>query len=52
MIKSIIREHHLTPCVIDAFFLDAIDYHGIEWWYNDIIEADKQLKASLPKPKK
>lgn len=52
MIKSIIREHHLTPGVIDAFFLDAADYHGIEWWYNDVIESDKQLKDSLPKPKK
>jgi hypothetical protein len=35
--------------VIDAFFLDAIDYHGIEWWYEDVKQVAKELKE--PKKK-
>lgn len=45
MIKSVVREHHFTPSVIDAFFIDDADYHGIEFWYNDIKEVTKELKS-------
>jgi len=49
MIKSIIREHHLTPSVIDAFFLDDNDYHGLEFWYNDVVEVNKTInKKATP----
>ena len=39
----IVREHHFLPTEIDAFFLDDIDYHGLEYWYNDILEVNKEL---------
>lgn len=43
IIRSIIREHHFRPCEIDAFFLDAKDYHGIAWWYEDLEIVNKKL---------
>lgn len=49
MIKSIVREHHFPPKVIDAFFLDEIDYRGLEFWYNDIVEVDKEIKSKQKK---
>ena len=45
MVKSVVREHHFTPAVIDAFFIDAIDWHGLEYWYNDVKEVNESLKA-------
>jgi hypothetical protein len=41
MIKLVVREHHFPPAVIDAFFLDDADYHGLEFWVNDTIELIK-----------
>lgn len=44
IIKSVVREHHFSPAEIDAFFLDDIDYHGLEFWYNDVRQVSKELK--------
>jgi hypothetical protein len=42
MIKSVVREHHFTPDVIDAFFIDyESDWHGLEWWYKDVEDSRK-----------
>jgi len=30
---------------IDAFFIDNIDYKGIEFWYEDVKEVVKDMKA-------
>lgn len=30
---------------IDAFFIDDIDYKGLEYWYNDILEVNAELEA-------
>jgi len=38
IIKSVNREHHYTPAIIDAFFLDRIDWHGLIWHYEDIVQ--------------
>lgn len=35
-ILSVALEHHFTPAVIDALFADAVDYHGLDWWYDEI----------------
>ncbi len=43
-IKSIIREHHFGPSIIDAFFLDAIDYNGLDFYYNDIKEVNREIE--------
>lgn len=45
MIKSVLREHHYPPQVIDALFVDAIDYHGLEFLYNDILEVSKEIET-------
>jgi hypothetical protein len=41
-ILSVAGEHHFTPAVIDALFADAIDHHGLDWWYNDIEKRTKK----------
>ena len=51
IIKSIIREHHFPPQVIDALFVDDQDYHGLEWWYNDVRQAGEEFEAKLKKKK-
>lgn len=44
MVISVVRNHHFTPDVIDGFFLDAVDYHGLEFWYNEATEAEESIK--------
>lgn len=45
MVKTVVRSLRWPPEVIDALFLDAIDRHGLEYWYNDIKEVVKELKG-------
>lgn len=44
MVKTVIREHHYSPQVIDGLYLDDIDYHGLVWLYNDIKQVHSELK--------
>lgn len=39
-----VREHHWPPDIIGGFFIDAIDFYGIEYWYNDIKEVVANMK--------
>ena len=39
------REHHWPVSEIDALFFDSIDKNGLEFWYNDIIEVNKEIEA-------
>ncbi len=45
MIKSVVREHHWPPHVIESLYHDGIDFFGLKYWYDDIIEVDKELKS-------
>lgn len=51
MVKTIIREYHWTPDIIDKLFVDDIDYHGIIWHYNDIKEVNEEIQKSIKKKK-
>ena len=44
MIKTVVREHHWTPDVINSMYTDDRDHQGIRFWYNDIVEVIEQLK--------
>ena len=44
MVISVVRNHHFTPDVIDGFFLDDIDYHGLLFWYEEAREIEKSMK--------
>jgi hypothetical protein len=39
-----VREHKWTFLIIDEMFQDDIDYHGLEFWYNDVRQVSKELK--------
>lgn len=44
MIKTIIRDHHWEPVVIDRLFLDNVDHQGLEYWYEDTLDFISKLK--------
>lgn len=44
MIVSVVREHKWAPDIIGALFVDAQDYEGLEFWYNDVLECVEEMK--------
>lgn len=49
MIKTVARQYHWSPSEIGKLYLDDWDYLGLEYWYNDAAQIDKELKAKPPK---
>jgi hypothetical protein len=49
MIKSVVREHHFSPFEINDFYLDGIDFYGLEFYYEDIKELNSELKMKNKK---
>ena len=49
MIRSVVRDSKWIPEVIDNLFVDKQDHHGLLFWYYDLIEVHKELKASQKK---
>jgi len=45
MIASVVREYKWSPAIIGDLFFDAQDYLGLEFWYNDIKEAQKDMPS-------
>jgi hypothetical protein len=53
MIKTVVREYKWLPKQIGSLFIDAQDYLGIEFWYNDSVEVHKELEPKInPKGKR
>lgn len=44
MIKSVVREHHWAPHIVGALYFDAEDYQGLQFWYDDLAEMQKEIK--------
>jgi len=44
MIRSVVREHHWTPQVINDLYLDSRDHRGLVYWYEDVKEVADELK--------
>jgi len=49
MIKSVVREYHWTPHYVNGLFLDEADHLGLMYWYNDVLEIQKELKSLTKK---
>jgi hypothetical protein len=45
MIKSVVREHNWSPDIVGDLFFDSIDYKGLEFWYNDVVQVSKELSV-------
>lgn len=45
MIVTVVREHHFSPDVLGDFYLDALDYTGLEFWFEDVVQCSKEIKA-------
>ncbi len=43
MVRSVAREYHWPPELIGGFFIDDLDFYGLEFWYNDAKEVNKDL---------
>jgi hypothetical protein len=44
MVKTVVREHHWTPDYIADLYADEDDWHGLIWWYSDVVACHKELK--------
>ncbi len=47
MIRSVVNHYKWSPQLVGDLFIDAEDYLGLEFWYN---EVDRMIKE-LPKDK-
>jgi hypothetical protein len=45
----IVREQHWAPEQVGALYFDGQDYQGLLFWYNDVIEVQRQIKAATKK---
>jgi hypothetical protein len=43
MILTVVREFHWAPSIVGALYIDAEDYEGLEYWYNDVVKTNKEL---------
>lgn len=44
MMKSVVRENKWPPSVLEGLFFDTEDYHGLFFWYDDVIECGREIK--------
>jgi hypothetical protein len=47
MIKSVVRQHHWHPKDIDVLYIDRIDHHGLEYWYDDAVEMTDEIEKKI-----
>ena len=40
-----VREYHFFPNVIGELYIDNQDFEGLEYWYDDVVEVNKQLET-------
>jgi hypothetical protein len=45
MIISVVNEHHWTPDVIDALFINDRGYNSLGYWY-DVIKAEVERRKN------
>lgn len=50
MVKTVIRTFRYTPDTIDNLYLDDLDYHGLEFLYQDAIEHNKTIEKAWQTP--
>ena len=46
MVTSVVNYYKWSPKEIGDLFIDAEDYLGLEFWYNEVVRMVKEL----PKP--
>ena len=49
--KGIARLFHFSPFDMQNMYLDRVDHLGIDFWFDDAIAYDKEVKSSIT-PKK
>jgi len=49
MVCNVARHYHWNPDLIEDFYLDDIDFHGIEFWNDDIARSSKEVTDKIKK---
>lgn len=49
MIKTVVREHHWSPEIVGDLFINGDDHESLEFWYDDCVQMNKELKDKEPK---
>lgn len=44
MIKTIVRQHHWAPEAMGALYFDDLDYEGLLFWFDEVMEAIAEMK--------
>jgi hypothetical protein len=44
MVSSVVNEYKWSPEIIGDLFFDSEDYHGLEFWYNNVKEMNDRMK--------
>ena len=45
--KAVARVFHFPPSELSLLYLDSEDYLSLGFWYDDAVELDKEIKASI-----
>lgn len=49
MLKTVGRSYPwASPDKLDEMYCDDLDHHGLEYWYKDVEEQNKQAQAQIP----
>lgn len=48
-IISVVRHLNFSPAVVGDFYLDGLDYEGLDFWYEDAMRSEDELKAKTDK---
>lgn len=44
MVTSVVSKYKWSPDIIGDLFFDAEDYHGLEFWYNQVKEESDEIE--------
>lgn len=46
MVKTVVRSLGWSISDLKGLYLDDIDFFGLEYWYNDCVEVQKQMNKN------
>ncbi len=52
MIYTVGMQQRWPPEQFDSLYLDAQDYHGLEYWYNNVAQYAKEIEGAAKGKKK
>jgi len=47
MFRTVAREHHWPPQILGGLYLDRVDHLGLEFWVDDVIKVNEEIKQLI-----